>query len=98
MSDKARHALSQGLLWTSSDEAACGVTLHPTRYLIAGNSYYLIHGRLKQHESLDAWRILYSRDFFQILWSLTKSSAYVCFIHYTVLTIIKNDLNPGLIF
>lgn len=36
MTDKARHALSQGLLWTSSNEAACGVTLHPTRYLIAG--------------------------------------------------------------
>ncbi|GFQ86871.1 tissue inhibitor of metalloproteinase [Trichonephila clavata] len=36
MTEKARHALSQGLIWTSSHEAACGVTLHPTRYLIAG--------------------------------------------------------------
>ncbi|KAG8201111.1 hypothetical protein JTE90_028779 [Oedothorax gibbosus] len=36
MTDKARHALSQGLIWTSSHEAACGVTLKPTRYLIAG--------------------------------------------------------------
>ncbi|XP_054721448.1 tissue inhibitor of metalloproteinase-like [Uloborus diversus] len=36
MTDKARHALSQGLIWTSSHEASCGVTLHPTRYLIAG--------------------------------------------------------------
>nr|XP_042896239.1 metalloproteinase inhibitor 2 [Parasteatoda tepidariorum] len=36
MSEKARHALSQGLIWTSSHEAACGVTLKPTRYLIAG--------------------------------------------------------------
>lgn len=39
MTEKARHALSQGLIWTSSHEAACGVTLKPTRYLIAGKYY-----------------------------------------------------------
>ncbi|KFM62985.1 Tissue inhibitor of metalloprotease, partial [Stegodyphus mimosarum] len=36
MTEKARRALSQGLIWTSNHEAACGVSLHSTRYLIAG--------------------------------------------------------------
>lgn len=37
VSDKARHALSQGLLWTSSYDSTCGVSLRPTRYLISGH-------------------------------------------------------------
>uniref|UniRef100_A0A4Q8K6L6 U48-Liphistoxin-Lth1a_1 n=1 Tax=Liphistius thaleban TaxID=1905330 RepID=A0A4Q8K6L6_9ARAC len=36
MSEKARHALSQGLVWTSAHDSTCGVTLKPTRYLITG--------------------------------------------------------------
>ncbi|XP_023240394.1 metalloproteinase inhibitor 3-like isoform X2 [Centruroides sculpturatus] len=36
MSEKARHALSQGLIWTSNLESLCGVNLRPTRYLITG--------------------------------------------------------------
>uniref|UniRef100_A0A1W7RA53 Tissue inhibitor of metalloproteases n=1 Tax=Hadrurus spadix TaxID=141984 RepID=A0A1W7RA53_9SCOR len=36
MTEKARHALSQGLIWTPIPDSLCGIQFKSTRYLIAG--------------------------------------------------------------